>query len=185
MAVANDLHLNVTRIVDILLNQHAVVAERGRRLALGADDRRCKLLCRPHDPHATAAAAGGCLHQNRETDPRRFLRKRRLVLRLAVIARHQRHAGLLHQSLRARLRAHRFDHLGGRSDEDDAGLRATVRKLLALGQEAVARMDRLGPRLLGRLQDAIDVQVAVLGTRGSKQDGGVRHLDMQRASVGL
>ena len=38
VAVADDLHLDVTRVLDEFFDQHAVVAERRLGLALGADD---------------------------------------------------------------------------------------------------------------------------------------------------
>ena len=43
VAVADDLHFDVAGIVDVFFDQHAVVAERGLGLALGADDRRPEL----------------------------------------------------------------------------------------------------------------------------------------------
>ena len=68
-----------------------------------------------------------------------FLLQERRVLVLAVVAGHQRHAGLLHQALGRRLVAHRRDRLGRRADEDDAGLGAGGGEVLVLRQEAVAR----------------------------------------------
>ena len=124
VAVADDLHLDVARILDEFLDQHAVVAEGGLGLALGADNGGGKFCSRTHDPHAAAAAAGGRLDQNRKADPVGGLRQRRLVLGFAVIARHQRHAGLFHQHLGAGLRAHRPHHVGGRTDEHQVRHRA-------------------------------------------------------------
>ena len=82
--------------------------------------------------------------------------RKRGILVVAVVARRQRHAGLLHQlpwppifEPIARM-ARRW-----RADEDDAGLGAGFGELLVLGQEAVAGMDRLRAGSLGRLEDAL------------------------------
>ncbi len=101
MAVADDLHLDVARVLDEFFDQHAVVAKRRLGLTLGADDRRREFGCRVNDAHAAPAATGGGFHQHRETDLVGGLGQRRLVLGLAVIAGHQRHAGLFHQRLGA------------------------------------------------------------------------------------
>ncbi|MGY4295319.1 hypothetical protein ACVWXN_003414 [Bradyrhizobium sp. i1.4.4] len=171
MAVADDLHLDVAGIVDIFFDQHAVVAERGLGLALGADDRRPKLVRRAHDAHAAAATTGGRLHQDREADLVRGLRKRRLVLGLAVIAGHQRHAGLLHQLLGAGLRAHRRHHRGGRADEHQARLQARPRELGIFGQETVAGMHGFRAGLSRGLDQPLDTEVAVARPRRTEQHG--------------
>ena len=54
VAVADDLHLDMARIVDVFLDQHAVVAERGLGLALGADERGGQVR-RPRAPRACRA----------------------------------------------------------------------------------------------------------------------------------
>ena len=185
MAVAHHLHLDVARVVDILLDQHAVVAERRLCLALGADDRRGQFAGGTHHAHAAPAAAGGRLHQHRKADLLRGARQRRLVLRLAMVAGHQRHAGLLHQRLGAGLRAHRLDHLGGRADEHETCIRAGLRELVALRQKAVARMDRLRAGLARGCKDPVDVEVAVARPRRSEQDRGIGHRHMQRIAIGF
>ena len=182
MAVADHLHLDVAGIVDIFLDQHAVVAERRLGLALGADDGRPKLGGRAHDAHAAAAAAGGRLHQHRKADLVGGLRERRLVLGLAVIAGHQRHAGLLHQRLGAGLRAHRRHHLGGRTDEDEAGLGAGLREFGIFGQEAVAGMHGFRAGSARRFDHALDIEIAVAGPRRSEQHRLIGHCDMHRAA---
>ena len=166
-------------------DQHAVVAERRLGLALGADDRRRKLAGRIDRAHAAPAAAGGRLHQHGETDLVGGLCQRCLVLRLAVIAGHQRHAGLFHQRLRARLRAHRRHHLGGRTDEHQSGIEASLRELGIFRQEAVAGMDGLGAGLARGFDHAFDVEIAVARPRRPEQHGLVGHGDMHGVAVGL
>ena len=43
VAVADHLHLDMARGVEVFFDQHAIVAERSLCLAFGADDGRCKL----------------------------------------------------------------------------------------------------------------------------------------------
>src|SRR5438132_315610 len=79
-------------------------------------------------------------------------------------ARHDRHARRAHQLARAGLRAHPLDRAGRRADEGDPLALAGRRECRVLGQEAVARMDRLGVRAPGHVQDLLHVEV-VLGGR--------------------
>ena len=185
VAVADDLHLDVARILDEFLDQHAVVAERGLGLALGADDGGGKLAGRTHHAHAAAAAAGGGLDQNRKADLVGGLGQRRVVLGLAVIARHQRHAGLFHQRLGAGLGAHRRHHRGGRTDEHQPGIEARLREFGVLRQKTVAGMHGLGAGLSRRLDHAFDVEIAVARPRRSEQHGFIGHRDMHRVAIGL
>ncbi len=107
------------------------------------------------------------------------------VLLIAVIAGHERDAGLLHQLLGGGLRAHRADRLRGRADEHDAFTRASRGEVLVLGQEAVARMDRLGAGFLGGVENRVDPQITLPRRRGTDQHRLVGEPDMPRAGVGL
>ena len=67
-------------------------------------------LLRPRDhAHALAAAAGDRLEQHREAELLRRFEQSRVVLMLAVIARHQRHPGRGGRRLGAVLGAHHLD----------------------------------------------------------------------------
>jgi hypothetical protein len=100
-----------------------------------------------------------------------------------VIARHHRHAGLLHQRLGAVLQAHGADRGGRRADEDDARGGAGLGELRVLGEEAVARMDRLGAAFARlRRSDALDDEVALARRRRADAVRLVGHAHM-RASA--
>ena len=87
--------------------------------------------------------------------------------------------------LRFDLVAHRLDGSGIGADEDDARLRQRDREGRALGQKAVARMDRFGAGLLAGGDDFLDRQIG-LGRRGrSDGDRLVGHLDVKRVLVGF
>jgi hypothetical protein len=74
-------------------------------------------------------------------------------------ARHDGHARGPHHPLGPDLRAHGGDRPRGRADEAHAGLLAGPCKAGILGEEAVPRVDRLGPGLAGDVEDPVDVQV--------------------------
>ena len=124
VTVADDLNLDVARVFDEFFDQQAVVAEGGLGLALGTCDRRGKLTGRTHDAHAAPAASRRRLDQNGKTDLVGGLRQCRLVLGFAVIAGHQRHAGLFHQHFGARFRPHCGHHGSGGTDEYQSGIGA-------------------------------------------------------------
>ncbi len=82
--IAEHLDLDVARMLDELLDEHAVVAEAGQALALGRLEALAHVLLGPGEPHALAAAAGRGLHHHRIADvrrrsspPRRWSRSRR------------------------------------------------------------------------------------------------------------
>ena len=135
------------------------------------------------DAHALAAAAGRRLDDDRQADGQRrgadpgvaLIRRRR--------ARHDGHAGPLHPLARAELRAHRRDRFGRRADEDHAGVAARRGKGRVLGQEAVARMDRVGARARCGVEDGVDAQVALGRRRPADLDRLVGLADVQGAAI--
>ncbi len=185
VAVADHLHLDMPGVVDVFFDQHAVVAERRLGLALGADDGRRKLAGRANDAHAAAATTRRRLDQHRKAYSVGGLRERRLVLGFAVIAGHQRHAGLLHQRLGTGFGAHRGHHRGRRTDEYQAGIRASLRKFGIFRQESVAGMHAFRAGLARGFDDAFDIEVAVAGPRRPQQHGLIGHSDMHRAGIGF
>ena len=185
MTVADDLHLDVARVFDEFFDQQAVVAERRLGLAPGACDRRGKLIGRTHDAHATPAATRRRLDQNGKTDLVGGLGERRLVLGLAVIAGHQRHAGLFHQHFRARFRAHCGHHGSAGTDEYQSGIGASLREFGILRKESIARMHGFRAAPARCVNDTLDVQITVACPRRSEQHGRVRHGDMHGVAVGL
>ena len=102
-----------------------------------------------------------------------------------VAARKDRHAGLLHRAARARLVAHQPNHVRVGSDEADVAGLADLGEIRALGEEAVAGVDRVGAGDLGRADDRWHVQVAVGASRRSDADVLVGEPDVQRVLVGL
>ena len=183
--VAEQLDLDVARVDDELLDEHAVVAERGLRLRLRAREALRNLALRPGDAHALAAAAGRGLDHHRVADLVGDLHRVLLVVDHAEMARHGRDLGLRRGLLGFDLVAHRGDRIGVRPDEHDAGRLQRARECLALGEKAVARMHRLRAGLLAGGDDLVDQQIALGRSRRADMHRLVRHLDMQRVAVGV
>ena len=122
MLVADQLNLDVARIDDELLDEHAIIAERGLGLGLRKRIALFDLLAVEGDAHALAAAAGGGLHHDRIADLLGDLDGVLHVVDLAHVAGHGRDLGLGGSLLALDLVAHRRNRLRIGADEDDAGL---------------------------------------------------------------
>ena len=95
--------------------------------------------------HAAAAAAGGRLDDDRVADRgRRPARASSSVGTAPSEPGHAGHAERLHRLLGGDLVAHQPDVLGGRADEGEAVVLDDLHEGRVLGEEAVARVDRLG-----------------------------------------
>ena len=132
----------------VFLDQHPVVAEGAGGLALWRESSAAaNSPAAVDDAHAAAAAAGRRLDQHRIADPRGLGERALRVLGLAVIARHDRHAGALPSALWpppstpiARIAA------GGGPMKTIPAAAQACGELGVLRQEAVAGMDRLRRR---------------------------------------
>jgi hypothetical protein len=100
--VAEDLHLDVSRLLDVLLDVDLVAGERARCLATRAFERGFQLRGAADQAHALAATAGCGLQHHRIADT--FGDLRRLGERKAFRASgHERHARGFHRAACARL----------------------------------------------------------------------------------
>jgi hypothetical protein len=185
LAVAEHLHFDVARRSDAFLDQHAVVAEAARRLALRAFERVVKVLRRVDLTHALAAPACDGLDQHRIADRARFLLERLGVLVVAEIAGSHRHARLGHQLLRRILQAHRADAVRFGPDPDQARVDHRLGEVRILGQEAVAGVDRLGLGRLRRRDDLVADQIALARRTWADVHRLVGHAHVKRISVSV
>ena len=148
--VAQHLDLDVARVLDELLDEHAIVAEARLGLRAGETEAFLGLLGVVGDAHALAAAAGRGLDHDGIADLGGDLHGMLGVGDLAEVARHGRDLGLGRRLLALDLVAHGGDGARVGADEDDAGLLQRDRERLALRQEAVAGMHGLGAGRCGR-----------------------------------
>ena len=184
-AVGEHLHLDVPGLRDVALEEHRIVAEGRRRLALRPREGGIEVPGPLHRPHAAPAAARGGLEQHRPTDGFRFAPQPFGRLVRSVVARYERHPGPGHEPLRLALRPHRPDRSRRGADEDDPARRARLREVRVLGEEAVAGMDGVGPAAFRRVEDRPDVQIALAGRGRPDAVGLVRHRDVQGVLVGV
>ena len=97
----------------------------------------------------------------------------------------QRGADLLRDVAGLDLVAEVLDRLGRRADPDQAGVDDGLREVAVLGQEAVARVHRVGAGLLGDGHDLLDVEVGVGRGRAAEAVGLVGEPHEQRVPVGV
>ena len=174
-AVAEDLHLDMARRGDPFLEQDPIVAEGLARFR----HRRVEPLGEVPGPldlaHPLAAPARDRLDKDWVADRVGFAREalRRLVR--AAIARHDRHARLLHQRLGRVLEPHGPDRVGRRPDEHEPRRLHRLHEVGVLAEEPVARMDRFRARGLRRRDDGVAPQVAVGRRRPAERHRLVRH----------
>ena len=183
--VGEHLDLDVARVLEVALDVDAVVGEELLAFAGRALEGLLEVVGGHRDAEALAATAARGLAGDRVAGFVGLLAGRLDVRRGLGRAGHDRHPGLGHDLARPRLRAHRFDRLRRRADEDDARLVAGAGEVGVLGEEAVAGVDRLGARLLGGLDDLLDVQVALGRDRGADQEGLVGLAHVRRIAVDL
>ena len=157
-AVGQDLHLDVPRTADGLLDERRRIAEG----ALGLAHRGLDRLPQPGrvvDPaHAAAAAAGDRLDEDRKAD----------LLgagdQLVEVGRRRGRSQRRDPGGPGRLQgpdlvAGQLQHVGRRADEGDPGVDAGPRQVRVLAQEPVAGVDGVRPGLAGRADDLGDVEV--------------------------
>ena len=156
--IREDLHLDVPRPDDGLLEEDTAVAERGGGFTRRLRDGGRQLAGGLDAPHAAAAAAGDGLHEDREADLVRLGDERVDVVGCRRGAQHgdARRDGVL---LGGDLVARHLEHPRGRADEGDAVLRGARGELRILGEKAVARVDGVGAGGQRDADDLVDVEV--------------------------
>ena len=183
--VGEHLDLDVARVLEVALDVDPVVGEELLAFARGALEGLLELVRGHRDPEALAAPAPRRLAGDRVAGFLGLLAGGLDVVGGLGRAGHDRHAGLGHDLACPRLRAHRFDRLRRRADEDDAGLGAGLGEVGVLGEESVAGVNRLGARLLRRLDDLGDVEVAFRRHGGADQERLVGLADVRGVAVDL
>jgi hypothetical protein len=176
--VGQHLHLDVPAVLHVPLQEDRVVTERRLGLPLGSGDRSVELTLLADDPHPLAAPTGSRLDQHREAHL-----CGRACRDLAV--RHDRDPGRLGDLASPVLAAHLLHHVGRRADEGQAGLDDRPRERCALGEEAVAGVDRVSPGPVSCVEERVDVQVGLGRRRRTDPYGDVGCPDVGGAAVGV
>ena len=182
--VAEDLHLDVTRVRDEAFEEHAGIVEEARaetsyRLE-GGDEFAFVVAAPESDP----AAAGRTLERQRiADDDGRFERiVEALQQRRAPRERYADPLGDLAGRVLEAVTTHLF---AGRSDEHEAGRVARVREVRVLRQESVAGNDRLGAGVLRGLEDSRDIEIAGGRRRRPDRDRLVGRAHVPAVAIGI
>src|SRR5579859_7971599 len=160
--VAEDLHFDVARPLDVLFEEYSAAAEILRRQALDGAEGLRELRLAADELHPDAAAAGGALQHDRIADARSLAPGMFDALQ-QFASRQQRDADAGRQLARPVLEPKTTHLRGGRPDEDDAGRRAGIREVRVLAEEAISRMDGLRTGGSRRLENGVLPQIALRG----------------------
>ena len=180
VGVAEHLDLDVARALEVALDEHAVVAEAGQRLAPGRGQRRLEARRRRDDAHPLAAAAGRGLDHHRVA----VLAGEGTISASAGLgacgAGQDRHAGSRASCLAATLSPISSIASGGGPMKRSPASAHGLGEPGVLGEEAVAGMDRRAPR---RARAAREQRRPARGrSRSEREVGG---LDVRGAGVGV
>ena len=181
--IRQHLHLDVAGTQHRLLEEHGRVAEGAVGLAHRLLEGAAQVVLRGDAAHAAAPAARDGLREDREADLVGLRDELLDVARGRGRLQHG-HAGRDRVLLRGDLVARHLEHVLGRADEGDAGLGGGLRELGVLGEEPVARVDRVRAGLPGDADDLGHVEVgAHRMPRLADLVGLVRLQAMQRVAV--
>ena len=159
IVVAEDLYLNVTRRLNVALQEHTTVAKSRRRFARRALESIFEVIELSDDAHAASTTTHGSLEHDRHTE---LLGERQRVFNAVggfLRTWHQRKAAFLRLRLGNNLIAHFDESLRARANQDDPFLLASSREIRIFAQQTVTRVDGLRPVLLGDANDGLIVQV--------------------------
>ncbi|MGX1330982.1 hypothetical protein AB7M56_005481 [Bradyrhizobium elkanii] len=183
MAVTDNLHLDMARLADQPLDIDRIAAERRLGLRLAARIGLVEPGGILDQAHAAPAAAGDRLDHHGGAGAERGEERLCLVeTGRARSAGNDRDAAFLRQRLCLGLVAEQIERLRRRADEGDPLLGTAPRELRVLAEEAVARMQRIATRGLGRRDDGLDVEI---GPRAAAWNlvARVGGSDMQRGGI--
>ena len=161
--VAQDLHLDVLGLHQILLDENILIAKGLLGLALHQFKGRDDLLRLVTAAHAPAAAAARCLQNDGEAVGDRLFQSLLPALEGLCGARDGGYAAGVGNGLGGELVAHLSQDAGGGTDEGDPRLLTGAGKLSVLAEEAVAGMDGIHVAPLGQIDDGGDVQIGAQG----------------------
>jgi hypothetical protein len=185
VGVPGDLHLDVAAAAHETFAVHGRVPERGQRLASGSLDGRRQPVDAVHDTHAASAPAGRGLDEQGEAQVRGGVEPLLRVGGVQVQAGQHRDSGGGHELLGGDLAAHGADRRRRRPHPHQPGGLHRRGGVGILGEEAVARVDGVGPGALGRGQDGSDVEVGGRGCGAGQPDGDVALAHVRGVGVGV
>src|SRR6476659_3645051 len=185
MTIGHDLKFNVARIYEELLQVHLIVSKCFLGLMTRAVESGFKAWLIMRSAHSAAAAAARCLDHHRVTKLLCDFHRLFLCLNDSIAAGRYRHADFTRSRTSSVLVAHRLHRTRGRADELDIAAFADFHEMRILGEEPIARMNRVNIADLGRAHDPIDFQITFKAGRRTDTDRFIGELDVQRIDVCL
>ena len=185
MAVANQLDLDMARLLDKLLYENPVVAKAAARLVAAAGETLQRLLVVEGHAQALATAAGTGLDHHRVTDAAGDFNRALGRLDGAVDAGNAVDAGRQREFFGFDFVAHCRNRVVLWADEDNACLFGPARKIGVFAEETVARVHRLGAGLLASRNDLVGLQITLPAGRRADVHGLVSQHHMTGAAVSV
>src|SRR5215213_3601657 len=181
--IRHHLNLDVSRLLDILLDVNSAVVESRRSLGGRRLERSPQLVLGTHDAHAAPAAAGRSLYDDGVTnlarEPESFFFRSDTVR----ASRHDRQPRFMHRATRFDLVAHEANHVCRWSDELDVAGFADLSDVSRFGEKPVAGMNRIDVENLCGADDGGNVEIALRGRSGPNARGLVGEADVQRITI--
>ena len=185
MLIRQDLDLDVTGLLEVLLEVDIRGAECRRRLLLRHAEGAEQVGIVVDDPDPFSPSARGGLDHQRVADPRGRFQRFGLVEQHSGCARDDRDIRRPGQLAGLRLVAQPLDHGGTGPDELDAHGFTRLGKVGVLGQEAIAGMNRLRAGDDRGADNVDDVRVTLAAGGRADTDRFVRVAHVERLLVGL
>ena len=183
VCVAEDLHLDVTRLGEIALEEDCGVPEGRLSLAARGLKGLSEVLGTLDDAHALASAAGRRLDQQRVADLGGHRGRIDTITQLRT--RHEWHSRRGREPLRLDLERHRPDRLRRRPDPRDASRHHPLGEAGILREEAVAGVNRISTGAAYGVENLLDIEVRLGAGRAAQRDGDVGLADEGRVGIGL
>ncbi len=185
MVIGHDLNFDVPRILEELLHVDLGIVECGGRLRLGGVHSMDEGRLGVHHPHAAPAAAAGRLDDDGVANgPGTTNNLFGVVWQGAFRARHAWHTSGNHGPLGCNLVAHHANDIRRGPNEGESASFHPLGKVGILREKAVAGVDGLCIRDLGRRNDGRNVQVALAGGGRADADRFVGKPDVLGLGVG-
>jgi hypothetical protein len=159
MRIAEDLNFDVFGARDVPLEKHIRSTERGACLALCLREFGLELVGTVHDTHAASAAAKTRLDHQRIADACGFASNGGRIGQCPIGSRNRGHSCRVRQTFGRGFVAKCVEVFRRRPDERNPGLLARACKRRALGEEPVARMNRVDALRLRDGNDGLNVQI--------------------------
>ena len=179
------LNLDVARLLDVLLDEHTVIAESSLSLLLGQMESSKSLLVVPGNTHTLTTTSSRGLDHHRVTNIVGDLQHLLVGVDLAVETGNGVHLSLHSQLLGANLISHSLNGVLARSAPADSLLLKSLGESPVLRKETVTRVDGISTGLTASLDDLISNEVGLSGRRGTNVNSFIGHLHVLGVAIGI